>query len=74
MTTYPIIKDIEQVIKYHKFNADWTDETLAEFMKGLYFMRIADIYNNHINELLFGGSSETAFHAKLKNDLLAIDI
>lgn len=47
----------------------WSDETIAEFKKGLDALRLAYIYAQRIDWLLSGDDGEETFHKRLKCDL-----
>lgn len=47
----------------------WSDETIAEFKKGLEALRVAYIYAQRIDWLLSYDDGEDNFHRRLKHDL-----
>lgn len=47
----------------------WSDETIAEFKKGITLLTIAETYAQRIDWLLSGDDSEETFHERLKEDL-----
>ena len=47
----------------------WSDETIAEFNKGLEALRVAYIYAQRIDWLLSYDDGEDTFHKRLKHDL-----
>ena len=46
-----------------------SDETIAEFQKGVEFLKIAHTYAQRIDWLLSGNDSEKSFHKRLKIEL-----
>lgn len=47
----------------------YTEETLAEFRKGIEIMKQAGVYAQRIDWLLSGDDGEESFHERLKEDL-----
>lgn len=47
----------------------YTDETIAEFKKGIEALRIAYVYAQRIDWLISGDDGEEQFHKRLKDDL-----
>jgi hypothetical protein len=47
----------------------YSDETIAEFKKGLYMLQQAQIYAQRIDYLVSGDDGEDSFHSRLKADL-----
>jgi len=50
-------------------NDEFSQETLAEFLKGLVLLRAAAVYLERIDFLLSSDDSEETFHKRLKEDL-----
>lgn len=46
-----------------------TQETIDEFKKGLYYLKLAAIYIHRIDYLLVADDGEATFHEKLKEEL-----
>lgn len=51
----------------------WTDDTIAEFKKGIEFIQKAKIYMQRIDWLLAGDDGEDDFHERLKEDLKKLE-
>lgn len=51
----------------------WTDDTIAEFKKGIEFIQKAKIYMQRIDWLLAGDDGEETFHKRLKEDLKELE-
>jgi len=51
---------------------EYSDETIAEFKKGLEYLKLAYVYAHRIDCLYSGDDSETSFHKRLKEDLTCI--
>ena len=74
-----IADDIEQTILSNNTNKvdqygdrigySFSEETIAEFAKGLSILRQAQIYAQRIDYLLSGDEGENGFHIRLKKDL-----
>ena len=74
-----IADDIEQTILSNNTNKvdqygdrigySFSEETIAEFKKGLSILRQAQIYAHRIDYLLSGDDGENSFHIRLKKDL-----
>ena len=73
-----IIDAIEQEIESNNADPipeDWfepnnfTNETIAEFLKGIEHLKKAQIYANRIDWLLSSDDGEETFHERLKEDL-----
>ena len=47
----------------------YTEETLAEFRKGIEMLKQAEVYAQRIDWLLSGDDGEETFHNRLKEDL-----
>ena len=47
----------------------YSDETIAEFKKGIEYLKKAEIYTQRIDWLLAGDDGEDTFHKRLKEDL-----
>lgn len=47
----------------------YTEETLAEFRKGIEIMKQAEVYAQRIDWLFSGDDGEESFHERLKEDL-----
>jgi len=47
----------------------YSDETIAEFKKGLHYLRLAQIYTQRIDWLVSGDDGEESFHERLKEEL-----
>lgn len=47
----------------------YTEETLAEFRKGIDILKQAEVYAQRIDWLLSGDDGEETFHERLKEDL-----
>jgi len=72
---------IQQEIDQNEIKPEWwdnwngqrfSDETIAEFKKGVELLRKAEIYANRIDWLLSGDDDEYDFHKRLKEDLEAL--
>jgi hypothetical protein len=50
-------------------NDEFSQETLAEFLKGLVLLRAAAVYLERIDFLLSSDDGEETFHKRLKEDL-----
>jgi len=51
----------------------WTDDTIAEFKKGIELIQKAKIYMQRIDWLLAGDDGEDDFHRRLKEDLKKLE-
>lgn len=51
----------------------WTDDTIAEFKKGIESIQKAKIYMQRIDWLLAGDDGEDNFHERLKEDLKKLE-
>jgi hypothetical protein len=51
-------------------NKKYGDKTIEEFKKGLYYLKMAEIYAERIDYLLSGDDGEESFNKKLKEDIL----
>lgn len=51
----------------------YSDETIAEFKKGIELLKKAYVYAQRIDWLLSGDDGEEDFHKRLKNELKNID-
>ena len=51
----------------------WTDDTIAEFKKGIEFIQKAKIYMQRIDLLLANDDGEDTFHERLKEDLKELE-
>lgn len=47
----------------------YTEETIAEFRKGLRYLELAQIYAQRIDWLVSGDDGEESFHERLKTEL-----
>lgn len=47
----------------------YSEETIAEFRKGLHYLRLAQIYAQRIDWLVSYDDSEESFHSRLKEEL-----
>jgi hypothetical protein len=47
----------------------YSDETIAEFQRGLHYLRVAQIYAQRIDWLMSGDDGEESFHRRLKEEL-----
>jgi hypothetical protein len=47
----------------------YSEETIAEFRKGLHYLRLAEIYAQRIDWLVGDDDSEVSFHSRLKEEL-----
>lgn len=64
--------DKEYIKKHHRTvpnNYGYTEETLAEFRKGIKILKQAEVYAQRIDWLLSGDDGEETFHERLKEDL-----
>jgi hypothetical protein len=79
-----VADEIEQLI-YHndsdkidewgnKYGSHFSQETIAEFKKGLLILRQAEIYAQRIDWLVSGDDGEDSFLARLKSDLKKVQI
>ena len=48
---------------------DYTEETIAEFRKGVEILKKAEIYAQRIDWLISGDDAEESFHKRLREDL-----
>ena len=78
-----IADKIESEIEQNNDRPDWwdnwdgarfSDETIAEFKKGIELLRKAEIYANRIDWLLSGDDGEDNFHCRLKEDLETLEV
>lgn len=53
----------------HTYCSDYSAETIAEFKKGLEFLKLAEVYVQRIDWLVSGDDGEETFHERLKSDL-----
>lgn len=51
----------------------YSDETIAEFRKGLHYLRLAQVYAQRIDWLVSDDDGEETFHTRLKQDLLDLE-
>ena len=56
-----------------KFHHKYSDETIAEFKKGIELLKKAQIYAQRIDWLLSDDDGEEAFHKRLKNELKKLE-
>lgn len=78
-----IADQIEQEVRDNGAKPDWwvgewdgrrySDETMAEFRKGVWLLRKAEVYAQRIDWLLAGDDGEDTFHERLKEDLERIE-
>ena len=80
-----IASEITQVIRdaEDKILSEWSDgslkwdfknpQTLEEFKKAVYLLRIAYVYAQRIDWLLSADDGEDTFHERLKEDLLRVE-
>lgn len=54
-------------------NKKYSDKTIEEFKKGLYYLKMAEIYAKRIDYLLSGDDGEESFNKRLKEDILKYD-
>jgi hypothetical protein len=47
----------------------YSDETIAEFQRGLHYLRLARIYAQRIDWLVSGDDGEESFHRNLQEEL-----
>lgn len=47
----------------------YSEETIAEFRKGLHYLRLAQIYAQRIDWLVSCDDGEESFHSRLKEEL-----
>jgi glutamyl-tRNA reductase len=52
-----------------KLYYNYSDETIEEFKKGLYYLKLAHIYTQRIDWLLSGDDGEESFFKRLKEEL-----
>ena len=64
-----IAEERERVIQLNAEEPNYSSETVAEFRKGLDFLRKAHIYAQRIDWLLSGDDGEDSFHRRLGEDL-----
>jgi hypothetical protein len=74
-----IADDIEQFIRTNdstetnqygdRIGAGYSEETIKEFQKGIYFLNVALIYAQRIDWLVSGDDGEETFHNRLQEDL-----
>jgi hypothetical protein len=67
-----IADDIDQLIRDNDSQEPgraFSDETIAEFQRGVAVLRQALIYAQRIDWLVSGDDGEESFHARLKEDL-----
>lgn len=69
-----IADDVEEIINLwnDKTIDDWdvfSKETIAEFRKGLHYLRMAQIYAQRIDWLISGDDAEETFHERLTDEL-----
>lgn len=50
----------------------FSTETVEEFKKGLYYLKIAQIYAQRIDWLVSGDDNEDSFHKRLAKDLAEV--
>lgn len=78
-----IADSIEHEIDQNKVKPEWvddedwdgqkySDETIAEFKKGVEYLRKAEIYANRIDWLLSCDDGEDTFHERLKKELAKV--
>ena len=71
-------EDEKQYVKEHKHSVPnrygYSDETIAEFKKGIKILRKAYIYAQRMDLLLSCDDGEDSFHSRLKEELAEIDI
>ena len=65
-----IIKGIEMEIREN--NNRYSEETIAEFEKGIELLKKAQVYAQRIEWLVCGDDGEEDFHERLSEDLLKI--
>ena len=53
-------------------NDEYSKETMAEFRKGLFLLRVSAAYLERIDFLLCGDDGEETFHKRLEEDLSPI--
>lgn len=78
-----IADQVEQEIRDNGVKPDWwgdewkgqrySDETIAEFRKGVELLRKAEVYAQRIDWLLSGDDGEDGFHERLKEDLARLE-
>lgn len=71
-----ISDELTKFISQYKCDADQhklSGATIHEIEKGLYFLKMAEIYIRRIDHLVSGSETENRFHERLANDLLSID-
>ena len=69
----------ENTVKPEYWYGEWngqrySDETIAEFKKGVELLRKAEIYANRIDWLLSADDGEESFHSRLKKELEALEV
>lgn len=60
----------EQEEDYDNHYYNLSEETIEEFKKGLFYLKMATIYIHRIDWLLSGDDGEDGFHERLQEDLL----
>ena len=53
----------------YPYYPDYTEETIAEFRKGVEILKKAEIYTQRIDWLISGDDSEESFHKRLREEL-----
>lgn len=62
-----IIVEIEQEVFENQY--EFSEETIAEFKRGIELLREAQVYAQRIDWLLSGDDGEETFHKRLSKDL-----
>lgn len=77
-----IADQIEEVIKKngepdiefgYDYGYNYSEKTIAEFKKGVEYLRLAQIYAHRIDWLLSGDDGEETFHEYLREDLAELE-
>lgn len=69
-----IVDKIEEIVRTNSeveyYN--YSEKTIEEFNKAIYFLKIAGVYAQRIDWLVSADDSESTFHERLKEELTAI--
>ena len=74
-----MVEEIETVIQNNGVKDQWgyvdnfSDETIAEFRKGIEILNRAYVYAQRIDWLVSGDDSEPYFHKRLQEELKELD-
>jgi hypothetical protein len=76
---FDIVEEIKKIIEHNTIPNEWgdaynfSDETIAEFRKGIEVLNRAYVYAQRIDWLVSGDDSEPYFHTRLQEDLKELD-